>query len=280
MSLGDLNPNIRYASCQHFLKPQGYHCAYDCRLFFVMKGAFDFAAENTGCRLKTCDAVFVPPGAAYQISTAEPPASLAVFNFDQTCELWDRGDSLGIARAADFLPEKVSAAKLFAPFDRVRICREISDIRRECEEMVGLFFKKDLYYREKSSALLKATLLRFAEKLINHNKTSALVGEIKEFLYQNALDGVTNEEISKRFGYHSYHLNRIFKSATGWSLRQFLIDYRLRYAENLLLTTDQPIGWIALESGFSDITYFTRVFRMKLGVSPRAYRNSHEGNTI
>jgi AraC-like DNA-binding protein len=56
---------------------------------------------------------------------------------------------------------------------------------------------------------------------------------------------------------------------TGYSLRQYLIRYRINAAFNLLQTTDMSITDISLKVGFSDINYFSRCFKKILGVRPR-----------
>jgi AraC-like DNA-binding protein len=48
----------------------------------------------------------------------------------------------------------------------------------------------------------------------------------------------------------------------------------VRQAKQLLTDTDKSITEIALEVGFSDSGYFSRVFRREVGLSPEAYRQA------
>jgi transcriptional regulator GlxA family with amidase domain len=52
----------------------------------------------------------------------------------------------------------------------------------------------------------------------------------------------------------------------------YLTRYRIQRAQQLLDTTDLSITEIALETGFSEISHFTRTFKRGVGVSPHAYR--------
>ena len=69
-----------------------------------------------------------------------------------------------------------------------------------------------------------------------------------------------------------YHFCRIFKAATGQSAINYLNSYRLRIASNMLRSTNKSINEIALLSGFEDVSYFCRLYRRELGVTPRSYR--------
>ncbi|MBS1369911.1 MAG: helix-turn-helix domain-containing protein [Lentisphaeria bacterium] len=68
-------------------------------------------------------------------------------------------------------------------------------------------------------------------------------------------------------------LERQFRKHTGSSPAAYLAALRLeRAAEMLRRRTDRSITEIALRCGFSDITYFSRVFRKRYALSPREYR--------
>ncbi|KGQ35878.1 helix-turn-helix domain-containing protein, partial [Gallibacterium genomosp. 1] len=51
-------------------------------------------------------------------------------------------------------------------------------------------------------------------------------------------------------------------------------DQRINYAKQLLFTTNDPISSISRNVGFTDPLYFSRVFKKKVGVSPKVFRES------
>jgi AraC-like DNA-binding protein len=71
------------------------------------------------------------------------------------------------------------------------------------------------------------------------------------------------------------YLSRSFNQETGLSLIHYLTRYRVQQAKQLLLTTDKTITEIAMEVGFSDSNYFSRVFRQEAGVSPVTFRQNN-----
>jgi AraC family transcriptional regulator len=65
---------------------------------------------------------------------------------------------------------------------------------------------------------------------------------------------------------------RVFRSVTGQSPAQYLMNARLRAAANALLTTHAPVGEIALRTGFNDISHFNASFRNVFGRTPSQWR--------
>lgn len=64
-----------------------------------------------------------------------------------------------------------------------------------------------------------------------------------------------------------------FAAHTGLSPHQYLLELRLVRARSLLAETDLPVKEIALQTGFEDELYFSRLFRQKLNVTPSQWRD-------
>ncbi len=72
--------------------------------------------------------------------------------------------------------------------------------------------------------------------------------------------------------YSTRHFCRLFHSLYGKPPREYLITLRLEQAQKLLRETTQSISEIAGSCGFSDSSYFTRLFGERLGATPRQFR--------
>ncbi len=66
----------------------------------------------------------------------------------------------------------------------------------------------------------------------------------------------------------------MFKLATGQTPHQYLINYRIDQAKQLLQTTEIPIVDIAYQIGFNSHAHFSTQFRRIVSVTPQAYRVS------
>ena len=73
-------------------------------------------------------------------------------------------------------------------------------------------------------------------------------------------------------GLSKYYFARAFKQSEGLTPHDYLLQCRVRRAQELLANTDLPLSEIALASGFSDQSHFARRFRERLGVTPSSYR--------
>jgi AraC-like DNA-binding protein len=72
-------------------------------------------------------------------------------------------------------------------------------------------------------------------------------------------------------GYSWFRAN--FAAHTGLSPHQYLLELRIARARSLLAETEFSVKEIALQSGFEDEHYFSRLFRQKLNVTPGQWRD-------
>lgn len=75
------------------------------------------------------------------------------------------------------------------------------------------------------------------------------------------------------------HLNRVCKSVSGSSPKALIIDFFIAEAKHMLQQPKQSIAEIAYALGFDDPGYFTRLFRQKVGQTPKQYRNKSLGRS-
>lgn len=85
---------------------------------------------------------------------------------------------------------------------------------------------------------------------------------------------LTLDDIAKAGQVSKSKCCRIFKTYVQQTPIDFLNNYRLEIASNLLSTTDNPILEIANSCGFSSQSYFTKLFQEKFKTTPTAYRKS------
>jgi AraC-like DNA-binding protein len=94
-------------------------------------------------------------------------------------------------------------------------------------------------------------------------------------------DTLTVAVVARRCGVSPRHVQRLFERA-GTTFTEFVLEHRLRLARRLLFSPGNgygKIGSIAYDAGFSDISYFNRVFRKRFGATPSELRNSGTRST-
>jgi AraC-like DNA-binding protein len=88
----------------------------------------------------------------------------------------------------------------------------------------------------------------------------------------NAKRRISVSEISRHIGMSKSSFCIFFKKATGKTFVNYLNEYRIETACQLLNTTKNSVSDICYEVGFEDIPYFNRVFKKTKSMSPKEYR--------
>jgi len=90
------------------------------------------------------------------------------------------------------------------------------------------------------------------------------------------LDSPLNvEQLAGTLGISVSHFARCFRHSVGLTPHEYVMRTRLSHAERLLRETDLSLAEIALTTGFSDQSHFTRRFHQLAGMPPRLFRREH-----
>ena len=100
---------------------------------------------------------------------------------------------------------------------------------------------------------------------------------IVEFMHENVSEPLRLEDFADEAGLSVSHFSERFRSQTGQSPMAYFIELRMRFACRLLDLSDKPIKAVAIETGYRDPYYFSRVFKKAMGLSPERYREIKKG---
>ena len=93
------------------------------------------------------------------------------------------------------------------------------------------------------------------------------------YISANFRSDITLSSVAAHLGYHEKYLSTALHALTGMNFCTFLSSYRVDHAKRLLREdAEKSVSLVALESGFSSINTFNRVFRRLTGMTPCAYR--------
>jgi len=93
------------------------------------------------------------------------------------------------------------------------------------------------------------------------------------FMEKHFSEDISNQDLIQLIGCSESALLRSFKQAVGTSPMQYLMNYRIQKATEMLLTTELKSCDIATFCGFRDFSYFTKIFKRNMGMTPIEYRN-------
>lgn len=103
------------------------------------------------------------------------------------------------------------------------------------------------------------------------NRTQERINKVRAYVVCNARKGITLDEVARHVGMSRNSFCVFFKKATGKTFVTYLNEYRIGLACQRLEQHNASITEICYQSGFNDISYFSRIFKNTVGVSPRQY---------
>lgn len=100
----------------------------------------------------------------------------------------------------------------------------------------------------------------------------------KDYIDKNISQKFTLASLSTMLHCSTVTLTEHFRRDYNISIVQYITNKRMALAEEFLLETDDSIADIAVCCGFTDIEYFSRVFKKYHNISPSNYRKQKRGN--
>lgn len=108
---------------------------------------------------------------------------------------------------------------------------------------------------------------------------TARSSDILAYIAAHYTQDIRVSDIAKFYHIDRSHLERSFKKETGTSVRETIINFRIKKAQTLLRETSFSISEVAKASGFRDRLYFSKFFHQKFGMTPSQYREQSKTGT-
>lgn len=105
-----------------------------------------------------------------------------------------------------------------------------------------------------------------------NSQRSQLAAAVRTLIAGQMEDGVTVNAIAEQMHYSSNYLSHLIKQETGLSLEEMLISMRMERACQLL-ASGMRVQEVAMRVGYDNLAHFSRLFKRRMGVSPRQYVN-------
>jgi AraC-like DNA-binding protein len=109
---------------------------------------------------------------------------------------------------------------------------------------------------------------------------SRRVEKVMEYINFNFDKQVSLAEVSRIASMTEVSFSRFFKSRTGISFIDSLIEIRLGHASRKLIDTTESVAEVAYNCGFNNISNFNRIFKKKKGCTPKEFRENLSGKRI
>lgn len=105
-----------------------------------------------------------------------------------------------------------------------------------------------------------------------NDRMSSVARSVQRILEENYQRHLTIESLSEQVHYSPAYLSMLYHQQSGETIGEALLRIRMDEAKKLLANTNMLISEIALQTGYTDVSYFSRIFKRTAGVSPAEYR--------
>lgn len=196
-----------------------------------------------------------------------------------------------LPEAQEAYGEFVDAVRGFAVYDiRLAFMLLASALKRAASntlaEVSCVLLEMDKFYQEfqtletieEVNQLFLNLIAEIGEKTQDYalQKHKQIIAKVQEYVAGHYSEiTLSMNDVADHVDMSAAYLGRLFKQVQGETFTEFLIDYRLERACELLLQTDRTINDIADAVGFTYSSYFYIVFKKNIGCTPSQYRKQH-----
>lgn len=162
----------------------------------------------------------------------------------------------------------------------VWLSRSVADIGAHNEDY---HFHNALIYEELYGFKDTNTIRKWMIKVIEHfteivkesekDNTLQAVYAVSEYIQNHFKEKIAIEDIAASVHLNGSYTSHLFRKTFGYTITDYITYVRLENAKVILSDPGSNINDAAIESGFSDVSYFSRVFKKIEGLSPREYKN-------
>ncbi len=151
-----------------------------------------------------------------------------------------------------------------------------------------------LFYDETSANFLnKASqsaldMLRWANYLFERSfayeeeiaKTGSLIQRINAYVHEHYQENLGRNELAEVFFLAPEYLAKLYRKKTGKYLRDYIGEYRINRAKDLLMNPEVRVSDVACEVGIDNSPYFSALFKKFTGYTPNEYRQKFQNKEI
>ncbi len=259
-------------------EPGGFpmHWHQTVELIMPIDGSYTVLMNKVSYRLNAGDILVVPPGELHEL-VPEATGLRMILLFD----LASLSKFSGFTSIFSMLSRPCLITKETMP-----------DIHKNEAELLRLVAEEYAENDPMSEPSILAYLIRFFVLLSRSGQLSTPVtlpsvqaGKQREYVEKfnvvfdyiehNYMEDITLESAAATIGFSKFHFSRLFHQFTDTSFYDYLCLRRLKAAESLLLNPALPITDVALQSGFSSISTFNRVFKKYKECTPTEFKEFH-----
>ncbi|HHW00461.1 MAG TPA: response regulator [Clostridiaceae bacterium] len=163
----------------------------------------------------------------------------------------------------------------------------ISRVIYEFENEDSALYTFDLNEREKlyklsshqeilNWSISKIRLIAETVDNIKKKHADSIIAKAIEFINENYTKDINLADVSKYVAVSPYYLSKLFKSERDKNFIEYLTDLRIEAAKKMLMDSEMSAKEVCYAVGYSDPSYFSKVFRKITGLTPVEFREGYK----
>lgn len=254
-----------------------WHWHDEFELGYVTKGSLIYKTNDHEYRLQEGDAIFINSGVLHYLHVLIDPKDIYLYvQFLNTSFLDGKSNgSLYTKYIAPVINQKeLDAIPLYHTKKEDLHCLNLIKESAQIEQKHDLFY--ELHLKAHFSTLWESIYYRAQNQVSSESsyniQEDMRIKQMILFIEENYSQKLTVQQIANCIPISERECYRLFQSRLHLTPIDFLINFRLKKAQEFLITTQKSILEIALETGFGNSSYFGKLFKQQFHCSPREYR--------
>lgn len=161
--------------------------------------------------------------------------------------------------------------------------KEMNSCRQRSMEILEQIFQEAQAKELGCNEIIKGLLIRLLQHIcINYrpilktdtqeSKEKAILYELERYIILNCADADA-KVLEKTFHYHRNYYNLLFRKYKGMTFKEYLLEVRMKRADELLRTTELPVNKIVQIVGYKNTSHFYHLYEKRFGHAPRRESN-------
>ena len=236
------------------------HDAFE--IYYMKEGSCTYHIENHTYKVLQGDVILIPGNTSHRTAYGGAAHSRLLVNCSN-----------------EYIPEPVR--------ERLGAIGHLYRNRKAISQIEELFAKIEHEYSHAdvlSPEVLKCFTAELMFVILRHKNEheikkddSDFVTTVQEYIKNNYMNEVKLSALAEMLSVSQEHLSREFKKETGIGFKDYLVQFRLQKAEDMLKhETGRAVSEVAYACGFNDGNYFSYKFKKAYGISPTEVRRKKE----
>lgn len=180
-------------------------------------------------------------------------------------------------KRSEYLCLGFRCAKEIPILSGVYACERDESILKILLDILDEYTNKRAMYKEICNHKIAELLLKIGRLQQKEGDETSMWSIIRE-IDKNSLYNISVEELAQRSSYSYDHFRHEFKRLTGYSPMQYVLKKRMERAKQLLKEDNYSCTLISQICGFATPAQFSTIFKREEGVTPVAYKKTHNSD--